>query len=189
MTKKEINEDDSWLEGDDDGDARGEVLTKTRLASLIGASPQTIAKYVADGAPVENIGASRREGWRINSVAFFRWWKRYLQQAMLLDEDATGLEIAQLRDKEAQTRLRELQIAEREGSLVPVSVVLSFIGKKFGDARSRMLAVRSQVTGLNDDQKEQLDAAIRDAMMESSGDQMTEWINAAAPDECDSEDA
>ncbi len=182
-------EDLAWLEGSDNGDdedARGEMLTKTRLGVLTGMSNPTISKLVAEGAPVV-IGATKREGWRINSVKFFRWWRRYLQQQMLTDPDASGLEIAQLRDKEAQTRLRELQIAQREGSLIPVDTVVAFVGKKFGDARSRMLAVRSQVVGLTDEQKEQLDAAIRDAMEDVSGDQMEDWINGAASAESDSE--
>jgi hypothetical protein len=85
------------------------------------------------------------------------------------DPEAGNFDIAKTRDKEAQARLRELQIAEKEDELVPVADVELWAAQKYGVVRSRFLAVESQVPGLTDDQKDALRVAIADAFADVSG--------------------
>lgn len=185
------DEDDEWLEGGSTRDkigeagAKGRDVTKSELSKLIGLTLPTIEKAIREGAPVQSRGAGR-EGWRVNTAAFFGWYWRHKVAKATASAD---LDDAKLRDKEAQARLRELNIAQKEGSLIPLDEVTAFIGAKFGVVRSRFLSVETQVLGLTDDQREQLHNAIIDALTDVSTDPMEDWTNGAVADDGDSESA
>lgn len=181
------DDDDMDFEGDDsDSDfegeesnaslrpSKGEVVTKSKLARLTGLADATIDRAIADGAPIVGKG-TRRQSYQINTADFFGWfWRRKVAEATN-DPDAMSFNTAKRRDKEAQARLRELQIAERERELIPVDEVVTFISDKFGVVRSRFLAVESQVTGLTEEQRCVLKAAIVDAFADVSGDKREDW--------------
>jgi phage terminase Nu1 subunit (DNA packaging protein) len=148
--------------------ARGMVLNKSKLAEFTGLSPMTVDRCIADGAPIIGKG-TRKQGWQINSAAFFGWYVRRKVEEQTDDPDAGNFDIAKTRDKEAQARLRELQIAEKEGELVPIADVEKWVAESYGVVRSRFLAVESQVPGLSDDQRDSLRTALADAFADVSG--------------------
>src|SRR5262245_50421826 len=165
-----MSDDDFELEPDEPRQqtARGFVVNKSTLAKWTGLSPMTIDKLLADGGPIISKG-TRKQGWQINTADLFDWhWRRKV--AEVTDEpDAGSFTIAKLRDKESQTRLRDLQIAKLEGELVPIADVEHWAAEKYGVVRSRILVVGSQVPDLTDNQKDALRAAISDALADLSG--------------------
>lgn len=170
MAKDEFEIDD-WLDGGEP--KHGRTVNKTELAKITGLSMPTIDAAVREGAPIEGRG-SRREGNRYNTAAFFDWYWRHKVER---NTDASGFDAAKLRDKEAQTRLRELQIAQKEGSLIPVEAVIEYNRRKYGVVRQRFLAVESQIVGLTPDQREQLQAALADAFADVSDQPMEDWFD------------
>lgn len=149
--------------------ARGEVVTKSRLSQITGIAVVTIDRMIAEGAPIISRGGSRKQGWQINTADFIQWYIRHKVAEATGDPDEGGFDLAKRRDKEAQARLRELEIAKREGELVPAADVEAWASNKFGVVRSRFLAVETQVPALTDDQREALKIAIGDAFADVSG--------------------
>src|SRR5437899_1261544 len=113
---------DDDFEFEPEAATRGDVVNKSRLAHITGLSAMTIDKLFADGAPFVSKG-TRKQGWQINTADFFAWhWRRKVAEATD-DPDAGSWTVAKLKDKESQTRLRDLQIAKLEGELVPIADV------------------------------------------------------------------
>ncbi len=180
-------------DGEPDGDepqqrtARGFVVNKSTLAKWSGISPTTVDKLIADGAPIISKG-TRKQGWQINTADFFGWyWRRKVEE--LTDDPVSGnFELAKRRDKESQTRLRDLQIAKLEGELIPIVDVERWVGEKYGVTRSRFLAVESQVPGLDEDQRDALRTALTDALADLSGGYRADDPAPADEDDEDDED-
>ena len=147
--------------------ARGLVVSKSTLAKWSGLSPMTIDKLLADDAPIISKG-TRKQGWQINTADFFDWfWRRKVEQ-VTDDPEAGNFDVAKRRDKESQTRLRDLQIAKLEGELIPVVDVERWAGEKYGVVRSRLLAMETQMD-LRDDQRDALRTALTDALTDITG--------------------
>ena len=126
---------------------------------------------------------TRKQGWKINTADFFGWYVARKVAEVTDDPDAGSFDIAKTRDKEAQARLRELQIAEKEDSLIPVDEVVAYVGNMLGVVRSRFLAVESQVIGLTPEQKDALKEAIADAFADVSGDKREDWTDDESGDD------
>ncbi|MFL9499218.1 hypothetical protein ACJMQP_04090 [Rhodopseudomonas palustris] len=148
---------------------RGRIVTKSELSLITGLAVVTIDRMIAEGAPIVAKGGSRKQGWQINTADFVGWYVRHKVAEATGDPDEGGFDVAKRRDKEAQARLREIEIAKREGELVPISDVEAWAAEKFGVVRSRFLAAETQVPGLSDEQRDALKAAISDAFSDVSG--------------------
>lgn len=166
--------------------SRGMLVNKSELSKFCGLAPMTLDKLFADGAPYVSKG-SRKQGWKVNTADFFGWYVARKIAEVTDDPDAGSFDIAKTRDKEAQARLRELQIAEKEGTLIPVDEVVAFVGDMLGVVRSRFLAVESQVIGLTPEQKDAMKTAIADAFADVSGDKREDWTDDEPSDNDDSE--
>lgn len=153
----------------------GVVFTKNKLAKVIGMAPMTLEKMIRDGMPVKAKG-SRTTAWEMNSADCIDWLRKRDIQLATGDEEALSFDAAKRRDKEAQAKLRELQIGEREGKLIEVTRVVDYMGKMLGAVRSRIFAVRGQVPGLTAEQEDQLNDALVDALTELSGDTADDWL-------------
>jgi phage terminase Nu1 subunit (DNA packaging protein) len=141
-----MSDDDTEFEPDEPRQqaSRGYVVNKSTLAKTTGLSPTTIDKLLADGCPVISKG-TRKQGWQINTADFFDWhWRRKVAE-VTDDPDAGSFTIAKLRDKESQTRLRDLQIAKLEGELVPVVDVERWAGEQYRAVRSRLMAMHTMI--------------------------------------------
>jgi hypothetical protein len=147
---------------------RGFVVNKSTLSKWSGLSPMTVDKLLADGGPTISKG-TRKQGWQINTADFFDWhWRRKVAE-VTDDPDAGSFTIAKLRDKESQTRLRDLQIAKLEGELIPVTDVEQWAGQRYGAVRSRLMEVPTVIADLSDAQREALRDALIDALADVSG--------------------
>ncbi len=161
--------------------ARGFVVNKSTLAKWSGLSPMTIDKLLADGAPIISKG-TRKQGWQINTAAFFDWhWRRKVDE-VTDDPEAGSFEVAKRLDKESATRLRNLQIAKLEGELIPIADVESWVAQSYGVVRSRLLAIDTQMPDMTDDQRETLRTALADALADITGFKASEDDDAPADD-------
>lgn len=155
---------DDWMNGPKPRPKRGEIFSQARMRQVIGTSPPTMQNLIREGAPVETRG-ERNESWQINSADFIDWYvARAVAKATGSGATATSLDAAKVRDKEAQARLREIQAALREGQVCEVALVGRFLNRVTGEVRARALGLESQVTGLTEDQREQLQGAVHDML-------------------------
>jgi len=177
-------EDDDWLEGGIDAEepeteeaapVRGEIVSKVRMGAILGIARMTMDRIVKDGCPVVTRGNRSGQIWKLNTAAVIDWLRKRDVALATGHPDAASFDVAKLRDKEAQARLRELQIAEREGALVESAKVIDWIKRSFGDVRSRVLAIESQVAGLTDEQRDQLKTALHDALGDLSDEKADGW--------------
>src|SRR5260370_1442375 len=130
---------------------RGFVVNKSKLSEFTGLAPATIDKLLADGAPIISKG-TRKQGWQINTADFFQWYWRRKVEELTDDPESGNFELAKRRDKESQTRLRDLQIAKLEGELIPIADVESWVAQNYCVLRSRLFATDTQMPALNEDQ-------------------------------------
>jgi phage terminase Nu1 subunit (DNA packaging protein) len=161
-----------WLEGGSESSDRGgrfESMTKTELAEATGLTITALDRLVRDGAPVAKRGASRKEGLRFGLPAFFEWYVERVasRRAAAGTAEVTARERAQV----ALATLREYQIAEKQRALVNADEVNRVIADKFTEIRVAIESLSSQVTNLSDDQRSDLDDAIRDMLIQLSGGQ------------------
>jgi phage terminase Nu1 subunit (DNA packaging protein) len=186
MTDEDESASD-WLGIGDTGEratpAKGEVVTKTRLGVITGLAQATIDRAIAEGAPILGKG-TRKEGWRINTASFFDWyWRRKVLEATG-DPDAGNFEAAKRRDKAAQARMREIQIAKEERQLCETADVIAWVSRMVGTFRSQALALVSQVPDLTPKQREELRRAVHDMLSDLAKPERPDFL----PDEDEDED-
>ncbi len=161
-------EGDEWMEGDvpaaETVPVRG--LSKRDLASATGYTLSQIDKLCRAGLPAR-AGASKRAGLRFDLPAVIEWIAehRVAQQG----GDGEPLHVVKRRLAAAQARRVELQNAERERELVPLDEFCSWIGQRHGEFRTRILSIPTQVHGLTDDQRDELEQAVWSALADLSG--------------------
>jgi phage terminase Nu1 subunit (DNA packaging protein) len=168
-----VIDDDLDFEPDDDFEpdmGKGQTITRGELIRWSGLSTAHIATLIREGMPVVSKG-TKRQGYKINSAAWLSWYVARKVTEATGGGGADGATFTQTKiaNMESQRRLRELQIAEKEGELVPVADVEKWAAEMYSVVRSRFLAVESQVQGLSDDQKDILRVAITDALADVSG--------------------
>ncbi len=156
--------DDDWLE-------QGEMVpvhaaTKHHLSAATGLTLAQIDRAVRDGAPVARRGASRKEGLRFDLPTFIAWHVE--RQAARHAAAQSGFVSAKERAAAALATIREFDIQERQRALVAVESVRAWIQKRYVETRDRVLRAATQVIGITSDQREELDAALHDALMEIS---------------------
>jgi len=171
--------EDDWLEGGEDAPeefdsgsgSRGEICNKSRIQKMFGLAPLTLDRYVKEGAPVISRG-SRRQGWKIDSAAMFKWCIDY---AIGRTGKGSVFDVAKTREKEATAKLKEIQIAERERELICIDDVVNFYSEELSVVRQRMLQIPTQISGITAEQLLELQEAITDALAALSGDKRETW--------------
>src|SRR5260370_19452640 len=96
--------------------------------------------------------ARANKGGKSTTADFFQWYWRRKVEELTDDPESGNFELAKRRDKESQTRLRDLQIAKLEGELIPIADVESWVAQNYGAVRSRLFATDTQMPALNEDQ-------------------------------------
>lgn len=173
-------DEDDWLEGGTDesmsrdidmdeaaAPSKGEVVTKSRLAVIVGKAPMTIDRMVKDGGPVLSRG-SRKMGWRINTAAWVDWM---ITRAVALatGEADTGMDAAKTRSAEAQARIKEHEAARLDRETILRSEAVTIYMEHVAEFRKRLLEVESQMPDLSVTQRAALRSLIDQAMAEFSG--------------------
>lgn len=165
------DDDLSWLEGGDAGDemdtsGKGVVVSKSRLSAVLGPSIKSIDRWIREGAPVISRGTTR-QGWRINTAAFFEWVRAYDVKMATGDDDHLSFEKAKAREKEAQARLKEDELQVRRGKLVSLDDVVAGYRDEVETLKARLLLIPLQATS-DPDVQQAVRAEIIDALADLS---------------------
>lgn len=168
-----LTADDMRQLGDTVDKGRGCIVTKSLLSKLTGWNTKQIDKWVRAGLPVHSRGSSTKR-WEFNTAEVIKWVRaRDITDAAKTGDAPDGgpseFDIAKTREKEAHARQRELEVAQKEGRLIDVAVVESWVSKKFGDFRARILQIVPGLIAFTAEQRDEVKAAITAALAELSG--------------------
>lgn len=161
----DTQENFDWLEGGDAPAGKGQIVNKAQCLKFFGVNGATFDRWIKAGAPVISKG-TKKQGYQLNSSALWEWhWRWKVANATGGDNaEVIGFETAKRRDKTAQAQLRELQVRQRSGELIEMEEARQTINAGFGELRNRVIALATQVPTLTPEQRDQLDAAINDAL-------------------------
>lgn len=169
-------DNDDWLEsGSDDwlqplvaNMPKGEVVNKSRVATIFGISQKTVERYLRDGLPYISKGQGR-EGWRFDTVAVFKWLVQRSVSLATGNDDAVALESARLRNTDVRARLAELEYARQARVTITRAEAAAIYSEHVTEFRKRLLELPDQVQDLSETQRKQLEDAINQALAEFSG--------------------
>ncbi len=170
MTTTEAEDFESFEFEPEPDAGKGQVITRGELIRWSGLSTSHIATLLREGMPVVSRG-TKRQGYKINSAAWLSWYVARKVAEATGGGDADGATFTQTKiaNMESQRRLRELQIAEKEGELVPICDVESWAAEQHASVKSRLLAIHTTVPDLSEEQREAIHHAVIDALSELSG--------------------
>ena len=77
--------------------------------------------------------------------------------------------MAKRREKEAQARLREFQLAELERNTITRADAIEIYGEHVAEFRKRLFEIPDQIPDLTAEQRAALDSAVNGALAEFSG--------------------
>jgi 5-methylcytosine-specific restriction endonuclease McrA len=100
-------------------------LLKAALAERLGRSTKQIERYVAEGMPHEGAGAKRTFPWpecRTWLDAHIRKQEEEAAEKRFKPADDSELELAEKRQRIAESRLMVLKVEQMEGSLIPLDL-------------------------------------------------------------------
>lgn len=154
-------------------------VNRASMLELLNMSAARFDRLVRDGAPISQSSV----GIEVNVADFVEFM---VKDAVKRATGGPGSEeltydAAKRKDKAAQARMRELDLAKVEGEMVDVEDVRPIVREVFATVRSRMLAVRSQIIGLSPEKAREVDDAINDALTDLSTTNLEFGDNAAKP--------
>jgi hypothetical protein len=153
-------DDDDWLEGPAPG--KGLTVTKRAIIQWTGLAIMTVDRYIADGCPVVRAGKGSR-GFQINSAEFFNF---ALTRAKASGKpDNPEFNAAKTREKEAQAKLKEMDIERRAGRTVTIDEVKTRYAAELAVVRTRLFAIPSQASD-DPETQERIRTALIDALSE-----------------------
>src|SRR6267143_1473298 len=112
----------------------GQIVNRNEMAGILGCSPGTLDRHVAAGCPIIQRGTTKT-GHKFNSADVIRWIEGRKSTAGIGQSDP-----ARRRYMLAAAELKEIQLAEKRGELVSISVVTATL-------RDELTAVRGRLTG------------------------------------------
>jgi len=111
------------------------------MSGILGCSPGTLDRHVAAGCPIIHRGTTKT-GHKFNSADVIRWVEARKSSAAIGQSDP-----ARRRYSMAVAELKEIQLAEKRGSLVPIEAVQAKWTDECVAMRSRLLAIPSRLAG------------------------------------------
>lgn len=118
--------------------ARDRLLTQKELAEVLPITTRQIRRLVDDGLPTESLGGRTMYPQR----ACVRWYIEYREQLAAGQEEMRD---ARYRKLQADARMAELEVAEREGSLVPLTVLESTLTTVLERLHARITAAKGSL--------------------------------------------
>jgi len=116
----------------------GEVVTRERLAGILGCSPTTIDRYRRAGCPQLKHGRTS-QGHEFNTAEIVKW---------LIERSGSGAAPADASQAEARRRrelanaeLAELKLRKLRGELVAIEDCLPILREELANVRSRLMAI------------------------------------------------
>lgn len=152
----------------------GQILNREELAGFLGVSTTQVDIYLRAGCPVIEKGAGRRP-YKINSADALAWLRAREAETRT---SAGGVEKDQAKQRftQAAAELKELQLAERRGELLPAADVEAVWTDTCARLRSRMMIIPGRAASLVANETDPaaiegiLEEEIRGALSELSGE-------------------
>jgi hypothetical protein len=128
------------------------------LSDVLSCSPRHVQRLVEAGLPKAATG-------QYDVLVCVRWFIRDLKRR--LREEGGGLEREQERKTKAEADLKELELYERLGTLIPIAVYRSDVAFHFTAIRQRFLALPGRVAAtLEGEPRAQIKVKLRAAVCE-----------------------
>jgi phage terminase Nu1 subunit (DNA packaging protein) len=123
----------------------GQILNRGQMAAYLACSTATLDRYVAAGCPVRTRGKTS-QGHEFDSDAVMRWFRDRQSAASEPGAEGQG-DQGKRRYSLAAAELKEIQLAEKRGSLVPIEAVTATLADELAAVRSRLLAMPGRLAG------------------------------------------
>jgi phage terminase Nu1 subunit (DNA packaging protein) len=184
---------DTPLPGEDDGEdtglniqpVRGEIVTKTRLGAIIGKSQQTVEAWIKNGMPVIARG-TKREGWKIDTASAIDWAIKYAVAQATQDPESMAMDAAKRRREAAMARIKELELERELTKTVYVDDVAKELTPKFGEFRTRALALKTLIPDMTPAQLAALTDGVNDMLADFTSRAF--WVGRSADELGDSDE-
>lgn len=125
----------------------GLLVTRASMQDLFGFTKKVFDGLLKEGAPAE-LGTHRHQGHRYNTKNFLQWLR--LRDVRVVTGETgdleDGFDSAKRREKDANATLKEFQILERQGLLVPLQKIVEKIGPKLDVFRQGIYAMPHRVS-------------------------------------------
>jgi phage terminase Nu1 subunit (DNA packaging protein) len=119
----------------------GQIVNRNEMSGILGCSPGTLDRHVAAGCPIIQRGTTKT-GHKFNSADVIRWVKARKSSAAVGQSDQ-----GRRRYLLAVAELKEIQLAEKRGSLVSIEAVQEVLADELTAVRSRLLAIPGRLAG------------------------------------------
>lgn len=173
----------------------GIVVTKSRLATIVGLAPLTLDKCFAAGAPVIAKG-NRKQGWQINTAAFIAWYVRWKVESVTGSPGKASFEEAKTRKAVADAERVEMNNERVRGNTITIGEALAAYREEASTVRSQLMSIPGRVATMGHaaTTKQELELLVRDeidiALQNLSSDSDEAWkAHAAAAAGNESDDA
>lgn len=177
---------DDWLGMGDAEDVVAEstsgiIVTKARLATVTGLSMAALDKAFEAGAPVVAKG-NRKQGWQINTADFVQWYIRRKVDELTGDPDKMNFDQAKTAKMQAETRIKEMQLAKLEGETLTIDEAVALYREEATIIRSQFMAMpgRLAIPVAAESDPAAVEAMIFDevnlALSNITGDSTVAWI-------------
>lgn len=145
-------------------------VNRGECAAILGIEPPTLDAWVRKGCPFVQKGAKGR-AWVFDPAAVLAWRDDWKAKSAKGGGGVTDLNDARQRKVDVERRLAELDLAEREGSLIPIKDVAELVEAEYTNVRSRLTALPGELAT----ELEHLSPAeIQDALAEAIEDVLGE---------------
>jgi terminase small subunit / prophage DNA-packing protein len=122
----------------------GEVVTRERMAGILGCSVTTVDRYLRSGCP----GEKGSKEYQLNTARVIRWLIERSSRAAGDGDGESSQAAVRRRLTLAQAELAEMKAAERRGQMVAIEDVTPIIAEELAAVRSRLLAAPGRVAQL-----------------------------------------
>jgi len=125
--------------------ALSDLLSRKEIAHILGVDERSITNYAKEGIPRSVKGRVIR----YPLAPCVQWFVEFRVRQHEMGKGPSELDLAKQRKTSADARLAELEVAEKEGELIPIDVALGAFSHLLEEFRARTMAATgrlSQVT-------------------------------------------
>lgn len=118
------------------GAKKGQIVSRSELATIFGVTPPTVDRWVAQGCPVAKEGG-RGRAYEFNTAAVREWREAVIRDDARSTVAASEQELLR-RQLAAQTELAELKLAQQKELVAPVEQMRKALSMANAAVRAQM---------------------------------------------------